>query len=586
MSQEQQNNSGDGPIPASVSFAGSSESAAASHFVVAKAPETKFAAWLDRISDYCSSILVKETRQAIKSRQFFFTFMLLLVLVTAWSFIALSPARADYEIDSLGRFMLCGFLWILGLPMVLIIPYTTFRSLAQEYEDGTIDMVQITTMKPRQIIAGKLGSAMLQVLLYVSVVAPCIAFSYLLRGVDIYQIWLSLGGGVIVTFGLCCLSIALASASNTRMIRQVLSVFLILGLLFCAWCWCALAMVICYEPIGAGQQGLVALAMSGPALAWLSSAAVLFCAASAQIAFASSNRSTALRIGVLIQVVLYFGYLLALFATFGFNEEGFLISCCFGMQYLLLVGSMMIGCHRGLSPRVRRTLPQTFFSRSFTALFYPGPGRAYLFMVALATSLSCAMAIIAYWHESFDLGFVAGTNQRYRSSFTSQEAIFACWSALTNLLYFLFFFSLMFLISRFWAARHAATRKPFVIEMAVTAALLVAFATIGSYALSPDEFWRMSNPSELSQVFNWYRIQYFVSLGNDLSHILLLVAIPTIPMFFLCIRIASQELVIASTMVPDRVLEEDEQFRQERRPREDYDDETIDEIFAAVRPPS
>jgi len=36
--------------------------------------------------------------------------------------------------------------------------------------------------RARQIISGKLGSAALQVLVYLSALAPCLAFTYLLRG--------------------------------------------------------------------------------------------------------------------------------------------------------------------------------------------------------------------------------------------------------------------------------------------------------------------------------------------------------------------------------------------------------------------
>ena len=576
-----------GPIPSSVSLAGTGDSGGVANFVVAKEPETKFAAWLDRISDFCSSILVKETRQAIKSRQFFFTFMLLLALVTVWSFIALSPSRDNYEIDSLGAFMLCGFLWILGLPLVLIIPYTTFRSLAQEYEDGTIDMVQITTMKPRQIIAGKLGSAMLQVLIYVSIIAPCISFSYLLRGVDISQIWLALGGGLIVNFGLCCLAIALASAANTRMIRQVLSVFLILGLLLCAWCWCALAMVICYEPIPFRQRNLVTLMMAGPALAWISSAILLFFAASAQIAFASSNRSTSLRICVFIQVLIFFGWFLGAAATFGFVEEAFMLASCFSMHYLLLVGSMMVGCHQGLSPRVRRTLPTSFMKRSLSALFYPGPGRAFLFTVGLAFGISAALAIVATLHGFFNIPFNLGGNGfQYRSdSFGSLEAGFCRMAILANLIYFLFFFCIMFLLSRIWARRSSATRKPFVIEMAIGSGLIVFIAMIGSYSVAPRLFWRTYDGMELSQIFNWYRVQYLAVEGNaEVFASLLLISIPTLAMMLIGIRLSAKELSIAGSVVPQRILDEEERMKRERIYGDDADEETIDEIFAAVRP--
>ena len=399
--------------------------------------------------------------------------MILLSVVIVWTFFALSPGRDGYEVDSLGGFMLCGFLWILGLPLVLIIPYTTYRSLAQEYEDGTIDMVLITTMKPYQIIAGKLGSAMLQVLIYMSVLAPCISFCYLLRGVDITQIYYAIGGGFIVSFGLCCLAIALASAADSNRLVQVISVFLILGLLFCAWIWCFLAYAICFAPMPANQRPMINLMLSGPALAWISTAIILFFAASAKIAFSSSNRSTMIRVGVTVQVVLFFGWVLSAMTVFGFDKIAFMLSSVFAMQYLLLAGAMMVGCHPGMSPRVRRSLPTTAFQRSLYSLYMPGPGRAFLFVVGLAMGLTLTLIMIAAGSELFDVTFdmQMGPGMNNMGTLSAVETQFAVFAVITNFVYFLFFFCLTFLISRLFAYR-SQTRRPFVIEMAICAGLL------------------------------------------------------------------------------------------------------------------
>ena len=148
-------------------------------FLVAREPIGKVEQWIDRASDWMSSILVKETRQAIKSRQFFVTLIILVLAAIVCAFVALAPGRDGYNEASLGADMMCGFLWILGVPLVLIIPFTTYRSLSKEFDDGTIGMVLITTMKPWQIVAGKLGSSMLQMLLYLSVLAPCLSLIHI-----------------------------------------------------------------------------------------------------------------------------------------------------------------------------------------------------------------------------------------------------------------------------------------------------------------------------------------------------------------------------------------------------------------------
>lgn len=576
-----------GPIPDHVSLAGAKDADFASDFLVAKNPETKLDSWIEKISDFCSSILVKETRQAIKSRQFFTTFMLLLALVITWTFFALSPARDNYEVESLGAFMLCGFLYILGVPLVLIIPYTTFRSLAEEYENGTIDMVLITTMKPWQIITGKLGSAMLQVLIYFSTLAPCISFCYLLRGVDISQIWYALGGGFVVTFGLCCLAIALASAANNSRSVQVLSVFLTIGLLFCGGIWCGIAYGICFEPVPSGQQDVVNLMVSGPILGWISSAVILFFAASAQIAFPSSNRSTMIRVGITGQVIIFVGYILACCCAFQFHKFFFMFASVIAMQYLLLVGSMMVACHSGMSTRVRRSLPTTFLTRSLFSLYMPGPGRAFLFVIGLALGVSVTLILIAIGHNLLSVEFdidVSAMAPR-GTKFGNVDIQFAAATIVTNFVFFLFYFSLTFLFSRLVAWR-ARNRKPFVVEMAFVPIGLLILATVGSYAVSPLVFNDYRYGFNTTQIFNWYRAQYIaadVSFYEAWLHIAA-IGLPTLVTMFFCLRSALPEFAISATAVPDRVLEENEELRSERRRGGDEDDETIDDIFAAVRP--
>jgi len=183
-----------------------------SPFLVAAEKTTKLDQFVQRFSEWCSSILVKETRQALKSRQFVWTFFALMTLVATWSFFALSQTQSDGTLPrDVGSTMLIGYLWILGAPLCIIIPFTTYRSLAQEFEDGTIQMVLITTMKPWQIVAGKLGSAMLQMMVYLSVIAPCVAFCYLLRGVDVPMLMFWLLTAVLVSIGLCAVALMLGS---------------------------------------------------------------------------------------------------------------------------------------------------------------------------------------------------------------------------------------------------------------------------------------------------------------------------------------------------------------------------------------
>ena len=81
-----------------------------------------------------------------------------------------------------------GYYAVLSVPLLIVVPYAAFRSLAGEWEDGTFELLSITALSARQIVTGKLASAILQMMVYYSALAPCIAFTYLLRGIDIITV--------------------------------------------------------------------------------------------------------------------------------------------------------------------------------------------------------------------------------------------------------------------------------------------------------------------------------------------------------------------------------------------------------------
>src|SRR4051812_16663131 len=134
--------------------------------------------------DWLNPILVKETRQAIKSFQFALTFLLVLVCCWLATIAGIVLTGPRIKVAAEGGNLLLWYYTILAFPLSIVVPYAAFRSLAAEREDNTYDLLSITTLKAHQIIAGKLGSAVVQMGVYFSAITPCLAFTYLLRGVD------------------------------------------------------------------------------------------------------------------------------------------------------------------------------------------------------------------------------------------------------------------------------------------------------------------------------------------------------------------------------------------------------------------
>ncbi len=112
----------------------------------------------------------------------------MLTCAWGWSIVGIALQGPDVYFSFSGPDIFYIYYLILAFPLLVIVPYGAFRSLAGEREDRTYELLSITTLKPRQVISGKLGSAVLQMLVYFSAVSPCLAFTYMLRGIDVLTI--------------------------------------------------------------------------------------------------------------------------------------------------------------------------------------------------------------------------------------------------------------------------------------------------------------------------------------------------------------------------------------------------------------
>jgi hypothetical protein len=155
----------------------------------------KSAGFLETWDDLLNPIVVKELRQAVKSRIVMIALMLFLLLQLAILLLRLSfdDRRAAAQIDlHAGRQIfqiLQGIL--LGTCMLLIPAYAGVR-LAAEHSDTNVDLLFISTLRPFGIIAGKLQASIVLILLVFSACAPFMTFTYLMRGIDIPSIVLVL----------------------------------------------------------------------------------------------------------------------------------------------------------------------------------------------------------------------------------------------------------------------------------------------------------------------------------------------------------------------------------------------------------
>jgi hypothetical protein len=338
-------------------------------------------------SDWLNPILVKETRQALKSWQFALTFVLLLVacwIVTIGGVALIGPS-VYYAAG--GGELLRAFYFILAFPLLVVVPFAAFRSLASEREDNTYDLLSITALRPRQIIGGKLGSAIVQMAVYFSAVTPCLAFTYLLRGVDVPTILLLVFYTFVTSLALSMLGLLLATLTRQRYNQVILSVALVALLLLVF----SSSQQIANELIRTGfsQFALAGgnyvefwLAQGVGAAIFASTFILAYLAAAAMISFSTENRSTPLRVMMLVQQATLIGCASLLWTFYNLPWDAMFVVALAGGAYWWLMGSMLTGERSEMSRRAERSLPQSRVGRVFLTWLNPGASTGYMFVVA------------------------------------------------------------------------------------------------------------------------------------------------------------------------------------------------------------
>lgn len=349
--------------------------------------------WLAGASDHLNPILVKEARQALKSRHFTFTFLLLL----AWCWLATIGGVAlvgpGIYYAAAGGTLFQWYYFALILPLAIVVPFTAFRSLCGEREENTYDVLRVSALSPRQIVSGKLGSAMVQMAVYFSAVAPCLAFTYLLRGLDVITIALLLTYAALGCAGLSMIGLFAAAIAQRKQGQVLSSVGYVTVLLGCAWT----SVFGSYAFLQEGSQFIRQWqfwAINATILTlYATTFAICYLATVALISFRSENRSTPLRWAMLVQQAAFLGWMCFWWVVDRYDDEVPLLMYCFAAMYWFAMGTLLTSEIGDLSHRVRRKLPQSLLGRAFLSWFNPGPTSGYFFAITNLASVGLVVAV-------------------------------------------------------------------------------------------------------------------------------------------------------------------------------------------------
>ncbi len=338
------------------------------------------------ISDYFNPILVKEARQATSSQAFSTVMLVLIIALVLWTlgFTYFMYSRGITRDHS--NALLLGYSVGLLVVMILVVPWMAFQSMMSEISTNTLQLVTMSTITPRQIVAGKLASVLAVTATYYSVIAPCVALAYLVGTLSILQVISFLATVLIASWLLssACVFIAAARIESPSVIALgVLEVLACIFVGFYLWLWLAFQSfegTIAWRWAHVEHPG-VALSIAAVALA---AAAVFNSASAAALMFRAANRSSALRIRLLILSAAWIALTIVLHLAFNRGIDMLLVMTIPFYIVWLIIGSFLVAERGEVSLRARRSLPDSRIARLPVGWLIPGNVTGYFFAVAVA----------------------------------------------------------------------------------------------------------------------------------------------------------------------------------------------------------
>ncbi len=334
---------------------------------------------LERLGDRFNPIVVKEVRQALKSRQFVYTFLLLLLAAWAGSIFGVSYLGESIDYGSSAVMFFAGFLFALCAATLVIVPFSTFRSIVEERTETTLELLQITALSPKQIVRGKTLSAMVQVLVYYCAIAPFIAFTALLPGFDVVHVAFSLVMLFITALCFSVVALAIGTQARNTTFQSLSALFVIVMCFFGMWAFFGL-MTTSLRSIPFDEADTW-WALALVVFLGLSTGYVCEQVAIAQLTFDSDNRSTGIRLAVGAQwLFCWVGLLTFLIVRQRAPMTADAVTNILTMTatYITLAGLLFVCAPDSLSRRVSRGLPRSRILRVLWAPFLPGGARGLL----------------------------------------------------------------------------------------------------------------------------------------------------------------------------------------------------------------
>jgi hypothetical protein len=332
-------------------------------------------------------IVIKELRQGVRS--WTVTGMLLLFLVILFLASLGFLISESFEINpnlGLGGVMFTWFMAILAGASIIFVPLYTGVRVAAERQENNPDLLYVTTLSPARIIWGKYLCSAYIVLLFFSACMPFMAFTNLLRGVDLPTVFFILIFLFLVVSAANMAAIFLACLPASRPFKFLFvlgglaaSIGLIAG-------WVSISMNLMRSGVGAMMTGrdfwTISLTVAAILIAL---SGLLFVLSVALISPPSANR--ALPIRIYLTGFWLIGGVAALSWVIQTGEADRLLVWVYPTFITLLLALLVtVSNSDQLSQRVRNKIPAAGLKRFLAFFFFNGAAGGLLWIAGLVAA--------------------------------------------------------------------------------------------------------------------------------------------------------------------------------------------------------
>ena len=443
-----------------------------------------FANWRDW---ELNPIVIKELRQGVRS--WTVTGMLLLFLIvlfiTSLGFLVTQSFSISPDMQ-LGGTMFSAFLVILAGASVFFIPLLVGVRVAQERQENNPDLLYVSTLTPAQIIMGKFLCGAYTAVLFFSACMPFMAFTNLLRGVDLPTVFFILFFLFLVVCAANMFAIFLACLPMSRPFKFLFLIYSIFQSIGVIGSMVAMSFNFMRSGVGAMMSGRDFWIGTATALGiGLMLTGLLFVLSVALISPPSANRAQPVRI-----------YLTAIWALSGVLAFSWVLQTGDAERmvvwtyptFILMMLALLVTISNTdeLSQRVRQTIPKSGLKKFAAFLFYNGAAGGLLWVGGI-------LAVTYFATESIMLSFP----KRVSSGDVEQG-----WFTTTAFYAFAYALTALFIHRKFLSRRPAKL------------AGLICVLLAGGWAIAPSIFlffanqlsWKSVDGFQPGNIFNVFSL--------------------------------------------------------------------------------